>query len=1132
MLFYEDLYILIRYSYFRHPQGEEQVKKSNRNYRTYCNICSWGTVDCDLVLRYLLSKHNIDLKVELARQLTRLQNVEEELIMGSPLSKQEEEELVKGSPPLKQVEEELVMGSPLSQVEPRTVIESLRLKSCRVLAAATWCHFRGSQGTELDRNPWGACLKYCKICSWPTCAWEDACKHLLRKHKIDVEGRQEQILRLRREEEPGVNEQLPIPKRGREEEQEVNKAVSITKWSHDLADATWTHFHHTLQKLARRNCRFSMRCNICLWPTLRLDHARKHLISKHGIDVGEELKKEVLKRARVNEELRTRPFPLNTHNVCMPSSDTNIPVNLEQAAHIDKVMIGENVDTFLSDTRISSTTGEPDAHYIATTGNDANTHSSNTNNSVTPELAAPIDKALAALPRAHLKELANGEIFQSRDEALKRLQDWAITQGFVVFTESCRPERVVFRCIYRKLKKKLQNTRTTCLEDRERPGKKKINGGCLWKVYISKRKATGKLWVFGWSNCKHNHPLNPNSFFYPHHDKQPYLPLSTTRAIMEGVASYTGSSQTLSNEGLPRPSATNLDGKNQKSLTKQEEISQILHHLKKYDFNVQVRYEHDILGQGVAKDIFFICPEQIELGRQFVSGFVYQTDATFSTEGGRLPLSSMIGVTNTGQSFPFAYCYITRESAVSFEFVARELTKYVFNGCPEAEVIIADFTQGLGAAIAAKARMESTEHSQMSGITEVLGGDLRAKIRLQLSESHATETIKKRLIHGGQYTNGRREEITNLVDDWIKASTDSIFEAREKLLERLDPEDREYLISQYQPQETIFLRAYTRTYRNLGCDSTQRNAECYPITKRTLYQDQSISKAIEYIVEDLRSALANHCLNVYSHCVLVDLTAFRDLGGILTSYCLEKAMREWAAAKILAREEADALEKAVAEWATAITREEVATVDGFLRCTWACELPLRYGIPCRHWMYPALIWKCQLPLSLFHPRWLREGPRAMGRWKMSWGNTTSENEYCMSAKNNMRAEKYNIRAEYNMSPENLFNVNTENEFNTNTGNDLVSSAGDEFNMGVENFDMSAGNEFNMSNENEFDMSNEKVFNMSNENEFDMSNENVFNMSNENVFNMSNQNVFNMSNENVFNVSGEDEFDTSDGRYWY
>ena len=309
----------------------------------------------------------------------------------------------------------------------------------------------------------------------------------------------------------------------------------------------------------------------------------------------------------------------------------------------------------------------------------------------------------------------------------------------------------------------------------------------------------------------------------------------------------------LSREGLPGLSAAdfyNLNRKNEKEverLTKQEEISLILHHLEMHGFHVQVRYEHlldnggERLNQRVIKDIFFISPAQIELGRRFVSRFMYQTDATFNTNELRLPLSSMVGITNTGHTFPLAYCYITSESAKSFEFVAGELTKYVFYDCPEVEVIIADFTRGLGAAIAAKARLDSSikedEECEIVGASEVLvdGASERAKIRLQLCEWHATEAIKKRLIHAGKYTKERREELTNLVHAWIKAPANSVSEAREKLLEQLEPKEKEYLTSYYQPKEENFLQAFTRTYRNLGCHSTQHNESYHPITKHTLH---------------------------------------------------------------------------------------------------------------------------------------------------------------------------------------------------------------------------------------------------------------------------------------------------------
>jgi MULE transposase domain len=105
----------------------------------------------------------------------------------------------------------------------------------------------------------------------------------------------------------------------------------------------------------------------------------------------------------------------------------------------------------------------------------------------------------------------------------------------------------------------------------------------------------------------------------------------------------------------------------------------------------------------VIKDLFWQSAEQIRITRQFVSGFMYKTDATFNTNNLRLPLSVIVGIDNTGKTFPIAYCYITLEFAVSFKWIAKQLTNLAFYNCPKADIIVGDFSKGLGAAIAAKA---------------------------------------------------------------------------------------------------------------------------------------------------------------------------------------------------------------------------------------------------------------------------------------------------------------------------------------------------------------------------------------------------------------------------------------------
>lgn len=156
------------------------------------------------------------------------------------------------------------------------------------------------------------------------------------------------------------------------------------------------------------------------------------------------------------------------------------------------------------------------------------------------------------------------------------------------------------------------------------------------------------------------------------------------------------------------------------------------------------------------------------------------------------------------------------------------------------------------------------------------------------------------------------------------------------------------------------MQCWTRTYCNLGVHSTQRNQGYYVITKRPLNQHLQLHKAVEYLVADLETLLSDHH-NVVNRqqkfrLRLLDLDAFSKVSDLLTHYCLNLVMTEWSNTKIIGL----AIEKGEKE-----AFEFDLEVPG---CPLVCELPLRYSLPCKHWMYPAFVKGSQLSLSLFHPR--------------------------------------------------------------------------------------------------------------------------------------------------------------------
>lgn len=113
--------------------------------------------------------------------------------------------------------------------------------------------------------------------------------------------------------------------------------------------------------------------------------------------------------------------------------------------------------------------------------------------------------------------------------------------------------------------------------------------------------------------------------------------------------------------------------------------------------------EKNLPKRRVVEHFFFCNEEQIRLARRFVSGFLLETDATFNTNQLNLPLSILVGVTNTMRTFTVAYCYITSESAESFLFLFECLKDLIFHDkCPGPGVILGDFAAGLAAAMLKK----------------------------------------------------------------------------------------------------------------------------------------------------------------------------------------------------------------------------------------------------------------------------------------------------------------------------------------------------------------------------------------------------------------------------------------------
>jgi hypothetical protein len=145
---------------------------------------------------------------------------------------------------------------------------------------------------------------------------------------------------------------------------------------------------------------------------------------------------------------------------------------------------------------------------------------------------------------------------------------------------------------------------------------------------------------------------------------------------------------------------------------------------------------------------------------------------------------------------------------------------------------------------------------------------------------------------------------------------------------------------------------------NLGVNSTQRNESYHVVVKQKLNKNLSVSTACEAIVaktkllaEEYNERINNNRKN---NPTLMDLKAFAKARSKLTHYAIDKTMAEWRATKDFG----DLMDSG---------DEGPFKFDKAIGCQCKCELPLRFGLPCKHWMLPFYLSGEPLSLSLFHP---------------------------------------------------------------------------------------------------------------------------------------------------------------------
>jgi hypothetical protein len=659
---------------------------------------------------------------------------------------------------------------------------------------------------------------------------------------------------------------------------------------------------------------------------------------------------------------------------------------------------------------------------------------------INSKLAEQIAYATEAIPANHRLQPAHNIVVSGPEEAFQHLQDWAFTQGCAYVVESKVDRRVRWDCIFHK--KETRNTRRTAEEDRQRVGTFVRGTGCKAYYYVSLQKKQGDQWIFCWGKTtEHNHLFTPDPFsLIPHRSRRPgYLQAKQVAEVHRGVIGFKASSSILEKMGLEmtRMEWYNLLRKRSEgTLTHQEEARVILTYLSDQGCHVYVDeiYVIDNLGNKsdrVIQSILWFTPEQLRLNRRFASGFLLETDATFNKEKRRLLLHNLVGIDNCGKTYAAMQVFATNESARVFAKVEEVWDRAIFYDCPGPAVLAGDFAAGLAASVARsaarkkeaalkaleldarKGKERAVDSSVYGGVIEGLDSqddvaagpstiepyepdehiqivdcilDVEDEIQLpnglwmilQRCEKHAVDAIKANLIKKG-YAKDARDNALDLIWNYVKAlDLDALSDARTKLLDVLRPAEQHYLNSYYVPKESSFCRAYTSKLPNLGVHSTQRNEKQHNVTGgQRLTKHTPTSKAVEIITAEIQKLPKQYDDRVNpsrnSDPRLIDREFFKQCLRRVTHYCLDLAIAEYNRAKDLL----DFLER----------EHRSHEFNPEIGCQTECPLPLRFGIPCQCWMAYFYEHNLPLPLPLFHPRWLIDGPPVLHeQWHMRIDN--------------------------------------------------------------------------------------------------------------------------------------------------
>ena len=627
-------------------------------------------------------------------------------------------------------------------------------------------------------------------------------------------------------------------------------------------------------------------------------------------------------------------------------------------------------------------------------------------------LVQALEHAVNSEPMVWRERPVTGEQFNSLVEAESRLLVWALVEGFDIVRRGGGNKvspASIFICIHHGVETRnsrglatrvIRDNENNIISDRKREATVVRQTDCKWSCRvsfkpISRKDKNTRKWILTVNSLNHHGHYCTESplAVYPRHlarTEEFKQAKATATQHREAIIAYSASRRVLeSNEYGVTLTSKQYYNTVRKAPANAEDMTTIvglLQALEDNDFIHQTRVElaYDIGGKVVGRkmqQIWFSHPRLLDLARRFVSDFILIIDGTFNTNRYKLPLLVAVGVLNSGKTFPIAYSWCQSESKVSYGFFWSCLKEECFErpGEPHTvppRVILGDQHQGITSSIPdafPDAQQQFCDWHAVSAMVTKMG-----KIGIP------SDLIKTKKDADKQEIPGLRRACW----DYLKSRSDSsLITARDTLKEKVKsaipeviskPEKREefskYIDNEWYEKESKVVHYYTMKYANLGSTSSQRGESYHDVVREVTNGQLSLKDAAERLCQKALSSLkdietdeaSSH--SVYSR--LAQSSVFIDLRMKVSRRALTMVEKEWS------------------EMSQILASGNDIVVDGN-GCE--CELILRFGIACRHYLKRAFMENIPLPKTLLHPRWWLNGPDIYStNWRPFYPSVESE----------------------------------------------------------------------------------------------------------------------------------------------